>query len=93
METNEIMTNENMENTIETTEEIVKSSSGKGVKIVAGIGIAVLVGGLAYKFVVKPTVAKMKARKEEERMDEHVVFDADYEEVNDEEESEDEENE
>lgn len=90
METNEIMTNENMENTIETTEEIVKSSSGKGVKIVAGIGIAVLVGGLAYKFVVKPTVAKMKARKEEERMEENVVFDADYEEVNDEEESEEE---
>lgn len=88
METNEIMTNENMENTIETTEEIVKSSSGKGVKIVAGIGIAVLVGGLAYKFVVKPTVAKMKARKEEERMEEDAVFDVDYEEVNDEEESE-----
>ena len=89
METNEIMTNENMENTIETTEEIVKSSSGKGVKIVAGIGIAVLVSGLAYKFVVKPTMAKMKARKEE-RMEENVVFDADYEEVNDEEESEEE---
>lgn len=90
METNEIMTNENMENTIETTEEIVKSSSGNGVKVVAGIGIAVLVGGLAYKFVVKPTIAKMKARKEEERMEEDVVLDADYEEVNDEEESEEE---
>lgn len=56
--------------------------------MIAGIGVAVLVGGLAYKFLVKPTMAKMKAGKEEKREEEDVVFDVDYDEVSDEEESE-----
>ena len=39
MENNEILTNEEV---METTEEIVNASSGKGFKVAAGIGLAVL---------------------------------------------------
>ena len=38
--------------------------SGKGLKIAAGIGLAALVAGLGYKFIVKPVRAKIKAKKE-----------------------------
>lgn len=38
--------------------------SGTGLKIAAGIGIAALVAGLGYKFIVKPVKAKIKAKKE-----------------------------
>ena len=55
MDTNEIMNNE----VIETTEEIVKTSSGKALKVAGGIGLAVIAG------VVKPMVDKRKAEKEE----------------------------
>ena len=41
MENNEILTNEEV---METTEEIVNASSGKGFKVAAGIGLAVLAG-------------------------------------------------
>ena len=71
MDTNEIMTNEEV---IETTEEIVKTGFGKGFKVVAGIGLAALAGGMAYKYVVKPVVAKIKAKKEQSKID-----DADFE--------------
>lgn len=66
METNEIMTNEEV---IETTEEIVKAGTGKWFKVAAGVGLAVLVGGLAYKYVAKPIVAKIKAKKEQQAME------------------------
>lgn len=78
METNEIMENEEV---IETTEEIVKTSSGKGLKIAAGVGLTVLVGGLLCKYVVIPAVAKYKARKQEQQ----IIIDAeetDYSEEN-----------
>lgn len=65
METNEIMENEEV---IETTEEIVKAGSGKGLKIAAGVGLAVLVGGVLCKYVVIPAVVKYKARKQEQQM-------------------------
>lgn len=65
METNEIMNNEEV---IEVTEEIATAGSGKGLKIAAGIGLTVLVGGLAYKYVVKPMWAKIKAKKEEQNI-------------------------
>lgn len=65
METNEIMENEEV---IETTEEITKAGSGKGLKIVAGVGLTVLVGGLLCKYVVIPAVAKYKARKQEQQI-------------------------
>lgn len=86
METNEIMTNEN---TIETTEEIVKKSSVNGIKVAAGIGVAILVGGLAYKYVVRPAVAKIKSKKEPDDYEDDVV-DVDYNEVDDEEPEEEE---
>jgi len=78
METNEIMENEEV---IETTEEIAKASSGKGLKIAAGVGLTVLVGGLLCKYVVIPAVAKYKAHKAEQQMINVEVdnFDADSE--------------
>ena len=62
MENNEILTNEEV---METTEEIVNASSGKGFKVAAGIGLAVLAG--AYKYIGKPLLAKLKAKKEEKQ--------------------------
>lgn len=63
MDANEMMNEEVME----ATEEIVNSGSGKGFKVAAGVGIAVLVGGVAYKYAVKPLVAKIKAKKEQKK--------------------------
>ncbi len=65
MDTNEIMANEEV---IETTEELVKAGSGKGFKVAAGIGIAVLAGVLAWQYVAKPVIAKIKAQKEQREM-------------------------
>jgi hypothetical protein len=62
MEANEIMQDE----VIEMTEEIATAGSGKGWKIAAGVGLTALVGGLLYKFVAKPIVAKIKAKKEKQ---------------------------
>lgn len=53
---NEILNNK----TIETVEAVVKPA--KGFKVVMGVGITALVGYAAYKFVVKPAVAKVKAK-------------------------------
>lgn len=63
MDANEIMTNEEV---VEVTEEVTANNSGKGFMIAAGIGAAILVGGLAYKYVAKPIVAKIKAKKDEQ---------------------------
>lgn len=60
METNEIMNNEEV---MDTTEEIVKTASKGGFSKVATIGVAMIAGGLAYKFVVAPAVGKMKEMK------------------------------
>ena len=64
METNEIMNNEEVMET--TTEEIVKASSGKGFKVAASVGLAVLA---IYKYVGKPMIAKIKAQKEQQIID------------------------
>lgn len=64
MENNEILTNEEV---METTEEIVNASSGKGFKVAAGIGLAVLAGVVAYKYIGKPLLAKLKAKKKRSR--------------------------
>lgn len=66
METNEIMVNEEV---IETTEVIVGAGSGKGFKVSAGIGLAVIGGVVTYKYLVKPLMAKIKAKKEQEAID------------------------
>ena len=52
-----------------TTEEIVKASSGKGFKVAAGVGLAVLAGVVIYKYVGKPMIAKIKAQKEQQVID------------------------
>lgn len=67
METNEIMTtNEEVIDVV--AEEIANADSGKAMKAVAGVGLTVLAGAMIYKFVVKPLVAKAKAKKEEATM-------------------------
>ena len=48
---------------MEATEEIVKAGSGKGFKAVAGVGIAVLIGGVTYN-IIKPIIAKHRAKKD-----------------------------
>ena len=73
METNEIMNNEEV---MDTTEEIVKTASKGGFSKVATIGVAMIAGGLAYKFVVAPVVGKlkeMKARKGFRVVDDEIV--------------------
>jgi len=77
---NEIMTNEEV---METTEEIAKVGLSKGFKIGVGIGLAVLIGGVTYKYVVKPLVAKIKANKERQK-----IVEVDFNHSDDEEESE-----
>jgi hypothetical protein len=47
---------------VEATEEIA-TGFGKGFKVAVGIGLAVLGGGIAYKYVIKPIVAKIKTRR------------------------------
>ena len=58
----EEMTNEVVE---ETTEEIADAGLGKGKIAAATIGVAVLIGGsmILYKKVIKPAIAKAKAKK------------------------------
>lgn len=59
----EILTNENV---IETTEDVIETvDSCKAVKVVAGVGGAVILGVVAYKFIVKPIRAKIKAKKDD----------------------------
>lgn len=56
METNEIMTNEVMN----VAEEAIINNSGKTLKTLGIVGGVLLVGGLAYKFAIKPMVQKIK---------------------------------
>jgi hypothetical protein len=66
MEPNEMMVNEEVvETATEATEEIVKKSSGKGFKIAAGVGLVIVVGGLAVKYVIIPAANKIKAKKQQ----------------------------
>lgn len=58
METNEIMKNEEVIE--EATEETVKAGSHNGLKTAAVVGLAMVAGGLACEFVVKPVVANFK---------------------------------
>ena len=75
METKEIMTNEDL---IETTEEIINEGSGNGFKVAAGIGLTLLVGGVVYKYIAKPMIAKIKAKKESEEFEEVEEVDAEF---------------
>ena len=64
MDTNEIMVNE--------TEEIATAGSRKGFKVAAGVGLTVLGGFVVYKYVIKPVMAKIKTKKEQQRINEEV---------------------
>lgn len=67
METNEIMNNEEVMEA--TTEEVVKASSEEEFRVAACIGLVVLAGVVIYKYVGKPMIAKIKARKEQQIID------------------------
>ena len=47
-------------------EEVIETTENKsGFKVAAGIGLAALGSIIAYKYVVKPIIAKIKAQKEQ----------------------------
>lgn len=71
MDANEIMTNEEV---VLATEEIATAGSGKGFKVAAGIGLAVLAGGIAYKYIAKPLMAKIKDKKNQPE----IISEAEY---------------
>lgn len=64
MEANEII--------VEETEVIATAVSEKRFKVAAGVGLTVLGGFAAYKYVIKPLVAKIKAKKEQQKINEEV---------------------
>lgn len=65
MENTEIMNNE----VIEATEEVIESTGmSKGIKVTAGIGLSVVVGVIAYKYVAKPVIANIKAQIKQKKM-------------------------
>ena len=59
--------NENIINNIvneEVTNEVIATaSSRKGFKLAAGVGLTVLGGFVAYKYIIKPVIAKIKTQK------------------------------
>jgi hypothetical protein len=63
------MENEYINGEVMETEEESAKGTGKGWKIAGGSALAVLVGALAYKFVVKPIAKKVKAKKEQKRLE------------------------
>lgn len=56
-----------MNEVVEMAEDSVSFGTGTGVKVVAGIGVGVLVGGILYKYVVKPTYGKIKTKIQERK--------------------------
>ncbi len=72
MEANEIMTNEEVMET--TTEEIVKASSASGFKTAAVFGLVFIAGYVAGKYIIAPTIARIKARK----LDKQTVMQDDF---------------
>jgi len=66
MENKEILVNDVME----TTEETIIHDSTKTLKTLGIIGGALLVGGLAYKYAIKPMIQKHKDSK---NLDENII--------------------
>lgn len=71
MENNEIMNNEEV---IEATEEIVTASAGNCLGKVATVGLAMIAGGLAYKFIVRPAAARFKDWRKTCQTDDEVII-------------------
>ena len=61
MDTKEIMVNDEV---LEATEEIATTGSSKGLKIAGIVGLSVIGGMIIYKYVVEPTMDKIRAKKE-----------------------------
>mgnify|MGYP000923163931 CR=1 FL=1 len=66
MDNNKIMVNEEV---MEAT-EIATSGAGKGFKIVKIAALTALGSVIAYRYVVKPIVAKIKAKKAQNEFEE-----------------------
>lgn len=83
METNELMTNENFE---ETAVEEIETGSNGGTKVAVGVGLGIL-AGMAICKLAKPIAAKIKGRKKKNQdvVDSEIVEEVFVE--NDEEES------
>ena len=64
--TEEILTNEVVEETATDVVEDIATADYGLTKVMIGVGATVIVGGLIYKFVVKPIIRKHKAKKEAE---------------------------
>ena len=72
MENKEILVNDVME----TTEETIIHDSTKTLKTLGIIGGALLVGGLTYKYAIKPTIQMRKALRlwmAEKNSDENII--------------------
>lgn len=78
MEANEIMTNEEVMET--TTEKIVKASSANGFKTATVFGLVFIAGYVAGKYIIDPTIARLKIRKLNKQMVKQDGFN-DFEEV------------
>lgn len=63
------------EETMEIVEGAKKSTGKTGILIAAGLGVLTLGGALAYKYGIKPLLAKRKARKEEDESADNEVED------------------
>lgn len=73
----------------EATEEIVKATSNGRFKKATTIGLAMIAGGLAYKFVVNPGVAKLKDWHAKRKAEKQGFFEGEFTEVNNSEEESD----
>lgn len=64
MNNNETVKNE----TVEIAEEAFDNAGlSKSVKIIAGVGLTVLIGVIAYKYIGKPAITNIKARIESKK--------------------------
>lgn len=80
MEENNIINNEEVTNI---TEEIVEAASNGGFKTAATLGLGMIVGAAAYKYVLKPAGAKFKSWHENRKAKKQEIVDGECEEVDD----------
>lgn len=71
MENNEIINDE----VIEATTDLTTTGLSKGFKVNLGIGLTVLAGVVTYKYVIKPVVKKIKAKRAQKAEEEEECFD------------------